>query len=662
MNRANGDDDRDESRGDDQDDRFGGIAPLAAGDPQRIGPYLLLGRLGAGGMGRVYLARNEGGRTVAVKVVHEEHTSDAQFRARFRREVSAARRVGKRYTAPVLDADPDAERPWVATGYVPGPSLEQVVRRYGPLPADSVHALAVGLLEALKDIHAAGIVHRDLKPSNVMLTVEGPRVIDFGVARALDTMESLLTTAGMVIGSPGFMSPEQVRGQSAEPKSDVFTLGCVLMYAVTGLLPFGQNASNQHAVMYQIVEDDPDLDQVPDERLRALIGRCLTKRVSQRPDVETLLAELEEAEGQTRRPAERGAWLPAALVADLAQQAARLLDADAPIPREAEAADPRTSRALDRPTAALRQKEPGGEPGAGAAPGAVKPEGGPPGEGAAEAAAADTGKPEGAAGRAAEPERRTRKRTWRLAMPVVAVVVVGGGSVLMLQPFSGRQGSPPADSSTATPGPGDSAGAPSPSTPKGAKGPKGSDGKGDKAKDGAKGKDGAGASGPASGGDGGGTASGGGPAHADASGGSTGGGSSSDGGGSGGSSGGASGGSTSGGGKVPSYFVGTWALTSQYAQQPNKVIISRVGPGEHAVRLITEESPGTSHCEHVAKLVSVADGGKRINLGSAPADQSRSGQFCGTLDPSSFTVSDPSGLQHDVGPSHGDGYHYERAN
>ncbi|MFD3758337.1 serine/threonine-protein kinase [Streptomyces sp. NPDC058622] len=254
----------------DDDNADGGIKPLAAGDPSRIGPYVLLGRLGAGGMGRVFLARSEGGRTVTVKVVHEEHVSNAQFRARFRHEIDAARRVGERYTAPVLDADAEADRPWVATGYVPGLSLEQIVRRYGPLPVGSVHALADGLLHALQDIHSAGIVHRDLKPSNVMLTVEGTRVIDFGISRALETsVESLLTSTGLVVGSPGFMSPEQVRGQRAGAKSDVFTLGCVLMYAATGELPFGRGASNQHAVMFQIVEGEPALERIEDEALRA---------------------------------------------------------------------------------------------------------------------------------------------------------------------------------------------------------------------------------------------------------------------------------------------------------------------------------------------------------------------------------------------------------
>ncbi|MFD9360057.1 serine/threonine-protein kinase, partial [Streptomyces sp. NPDC060031] len=316
---------------DDDDNVDGGIKPLAAADPTRIGPYLLLGRLGAGGMGRVFLARSEGGRTVAVKVVHEEHVSNSHFRARFKREIDAARRVGERYTAPVIDADPDAERPWVATGYVPGLSLEQIVRRHGPLPVESVHALAEGLLHALKDIHAAGIVHRDLKPSNVMLTVEGTRVIDFGISRALETsVESLLTSTGMVVGSPGFMSPEQVRGQRAGAKSDVFTLGCVLTYAATGQLPFGAGASNQHAVMFQIVEGEPELERVRDEALRALIRRCLVKGVEERPGVDELLEDPE----RVRPAALGGAWLPPGVVARLAQQAARLLDAEAAPERE----------------------------------------------------------------------------------------------------------------------------------------------------------------------------------------------------------------------------------------------------------------------------------------------------------------------------------------
>ncbi|MFD5343140.1 serine/threonine-protein kinase, partial [Streptomyces anulatus] len=322
-----------------------GIRPLAAGDPARIGPYPLLGRLGAGGMGRVYLARSAGGRTVAVKVVHEEHIANGEFRARFRREIEAARRVGGRYTAPVLDADADAEPPWVATGYVPGPSLEQAVREHGPLPAESVHALAEGLLRALRGIHAAGIVHRDLKPSNVLLTVDGPRVIDFGIARALQvSVESLLTSTGMVIGSPGFMAPEQILGEETGPGADVFSLGCVLMYAATGRLPFGAGVSNQHAVMFRIVQSPPDLAAVTDAPLRELIERCLTKSAAERPGVDVLL------EGLTPPAAPRGAWLPPVLLARLAQQSALLLDAEVP---EA----PEVSEAVDAVDAAAGQDD-----------------------------------------------------------------------------------------------------------------------------------------------------------------------------------------------------------------------------------------------------------------------------------------------------------------
>ncbi|AXE81884.1 protein kinase domain-containing protein [Streptomyces atratus] len=431
---------------DERDDSVdGGIKPLAVSDPARIGPYLLLGRLGAGGMGRVFLARSDSGRTVAVKVVHEEHVSDEQFRARFRREIEAARRVGERYTAPVLDAGPGDEQPWVATGYVPGLSLEQVVRLYGPLPAAALHSLADGLLKALKDIHGAGIVHRDLKPSNVMLTVDGTKVIDFGIARALETsVDSLLTSTGMVIGSPGFMSPEQVRGQRAGVKSDVFTLGCVLTYAATGQLPFGQGASNQHAVMFQIVEGEPDLTRVEDVALRTLIARCLTKGIDQRPDVDELLEDPERPRPRTVR----GAWLPAGVVAHLAQQSARLLDAEAAPLREGP---------VDLATVGLRPKN-----------------------GLPEAVVADND----TTTRRREHERRPRRRQKLIVLPIVAVITVGGGTVVLLQPFEGGGGDgthaqSPGSSPSATPGGSNSPSAPSSSPSRGGNGKDGGDGKGE---------------------------------------------------------------------------------------------------------------------------------------------------------------------------------------
>ncbi|MGW6355110.1 protein kinase domain-containing protein [Streptomyces sp. NPDC055092] len=435
---------------DEQDDSAdGGIKPLAAFDPARIGPYLLLGRLGAGGMGRVFLARSESGRTVAVKVVHEEHVSDERFRARFRREIDAAQRVGERYTAPVLDSGPDDDPPWVATGYVPGLSLEQVVRRHGPLPTASVRAVADGLLRALKDIHDAGIVHRDLKPSNVMLTVDGTKVIDFGIARALETSaESPLTSTGMAVGSPGFMSPEQIQAQRVGPKSDVFTLGSVLMYAATGRLPFGHEASNQHAVMFQIVQDEPDLDGVDDPALRTLISRCLTKDAGQRPDVKTLLADPE----LVKTVAAKDTLLPAEVVAHLAQQSARLLDAEAA---------PHRAEPLDRSTVGLR------------------PQPGPP-EPVPATGGSTTPKPE---------RQPARRRRTLIVLPIIAVITVGGGAVTLLNPFGGggdgTHAKSPQSSASSTP---DGSKAPSTagSSPSG-KG-NGKDGKDSKEQQGNKGK------------------------------------------------------------------------------------------------------------------------------------------------------------------------------
>lgn len=303
---------------------------LGPGDPQRIGAYRLLARLGAGGMGQVYLARSDRGRTVAVKLIREELAAQEEFRARFRQEVQAARRVGGHWTAPVLDADTEARVPWVATGYVAGPSLQQVIGHdHGPLPERSVRILAAGLAHALGDIHAAGMVHRDLKPSNVMVTIDGPRVIDFGIARALETKAGDgLTRTGSVVGSPGFMSPEQVRGDRITVACDVFSLGSVVAYAATGRLPFGAANSSAHAQMYRIAEEEPDLTGVP-EGLADLVRDCLRKDPAARPTLARILertgAEDTVAGGRSRDP-----WLPGALVAQLGRHAVRLLDTEDP--------------------------------------------------------------------------------------------------------------------------------------------------------------------------------------------------------------------------------------------------------------------------------------------------------------------------------------------
>ncbi|GHI06076.1 serine/threonine protein kinase [Streptomyces cellostaticus] len=303
---------------------------LGPGDPQRIGAYRLLARLGAGGMGHVYLARSDRGRTVAVKLVREELAEQEEFRARFRQEVQAAQRVGGHWTAPVLDADTEAAVPWVATGYVAGPSLQQVVGRdHGALPERSVRILAAGLAHALKDIHAAGIVHRDLKPSNVLVTIDGPRVIDFGIARAMETMAGEgLTRTGSLVGSPGFMAPEQVRGDRITPACDVFCLGSVLAYASTGVLPFGGANSGVHALMFRIAQEEPDLEGVP-EGVADLVRECLKKDPAARPSLDRILertgAEDTVAGGRSRDP-----WLPGALVAQLGRHAVQLLEAEDP--------------------------------------------------------------------------------------------------------------------------------------------------------------------------------------------------------------------------------------------------------------------------------------------------------------------------------------------
>ena len=306
----------------------------------RIGAYRLLARLGAGGMGHVYLARSERGRTVAVKLVREELAAQEEFRERFRQEVQAARRVGGYWTAPVLDADTEAPVPWVATGYVAGPSLQQVVGHdHGALPERTVRILAAGLAHALKDIHAAGIVHRDLKPSNVLVTIDGPRVIDFGIARALQTVtDGGLTRTGALVGSPGFMAPEQVRGDRITPACDVFCLGSVLAYAATGALPFGTANSGVHALMFRIAQEEPDLEGVP-EGIADLVRDCLRKDPAARPSLDRVLerigADDTVSDGRALDP-----WLPSALVAQLGRHAVRLLDAEDP---EGEAAERETA-------------------------------------------------------------------------------------------------------------------------------------------------------------------------------------------------------------------------------------------------------------------------------------------------------------------------------
>ena len=270
---------------------------LRTADPDRIGDYAVLARLGGGAMGTVYLGRSPGGRTVAVKVARAELSDDPGFRERFRQEVTLARAVGGFWTATVVDADPEAPRPWLATEYVPGPTLRDAVAAHGPLPEPALRRLVAGLAEALLAIHTVGMVHRDLKPSNVLLAADGPRVIDFGIAKAL--RDTGLTATGVLVGTPGFLPPEQIEGGSVTPAGDVYALGAILVHAATGHGPFGTGEAA--ALMYRAVHGRPDVSGVP-APLRALAARCLDARPERRPAPADVLAEVGHPD--------RAEWLP----------------------------------------------------------------------------------------------------------------------------------------------------------------------------------------------------------------------------------------------------------------------------------------------------------------------------------------------------------------
>ncbi|MFF5284353.1 PQQ-binding-like beta-propeller repeat protein [Streptomyces sp. NPDC013171] len=320
---------------------------LRADDPREAGPYALVARLGTGGMGAVYLGRSSGGRTVAVKMVRPDLAVDDAFRDRFRREVAAARLVSGAFTAPVVDADPDARAPWMATAFVVGVSLHRAVGTHGPLPEDALRMLTAGLAEALVGIHAAEVIHRDLKPANVLLALDGPHVIDFGIARATDG--TALTSTGSVIGSAPYMSPEQALGRHLTPASDVFSLGTTVAFAACGESPFGEGASA--AVLFRVVHTEPDLSAVP-AGVRPLIERCLAKEPERRPSPREVIAYVE---GLTRppdprlgygpglradRPADLAGWLPGQVAADVLALRAALTAPPEPEPTPEPVPDP----------------------------------------------------------------------------------------------------------------------------------------------------------------------------------------------------------------------------------------------------------------------------------------------------------------------------------
>ncbi|EST18423.1 protein kinase domain-containing protein [Streptomyces roseochromogenus] len=287
------------------------VEPLRKEDPKRIGGFRLLGRLGTGAMGQVFFGVSASGRLVAVKVIRGEFAQDATFRRRFAAEIATARRVQGPYTPAVVDADADAERPWLATTYISGPSLAEAVRADGPLAPAVVRALAAGIAEALVAIHGVGVLHRDLKPSNILLDGDGPKVIDFGVARAADHTQ--LTSAGVWLGTVPYMSPEQVEGRPLGPPCDVFSLGCLLAYAATGLTPFGEGSAGEVAARITNDAPDPAALAVGDDRLRDLITRCLDKDPGRRPTPKQIIAAC--ADGQPHSD-----WLPAALAARIARR------------------------------------------------------------------------------------------------------------------------------------------------------------------------------------------------------------------------------------------------------------------------------------------------------------------------------------------------------
>ncbi|MFJ6568575.1 protein kinase [Streptomyces sp. NPDC091292] len=313
---------------------------LRGGDPESIGGYPLEKRLGAGGMGTVYLARTASGRPVAIKLIHRQFADDEEFRIRFRQEVSAARRVSGVFTAAVVDADPESDHPWMATAYITGPTLAQRIAQNGALTGAELRTLAIGLAEALREIHRAGVVHRDLKPSNVVLSPDGPRVIDFGISRAAGNQT--LTMTGRVIGTPPFMSPEQLQSpREVGPRSDVFSLATLLVYASTGQGPF--DADSPYMTAYQVVHEAPELRAVP-EMLRAIVEPCLAKEPDGRPSADELLGRLRAL------PEDLGPTAEESGTAKVDEDTQALTDATDPTPTPTSSTPPEGSARRSRPS------------------------------------------------------------------------------------------------------------------------------------------------------------------------------------------------------------------------------------------------------------------------------------------------------------------------
>ncbi|MGW8366045.1 protein kinase domain-containing protein [Streptomyces wedmorensis] len=383
-------------------------AALSADDPREIGGYRLQARLGSGGMGVVYLAHTPGGRPIALKVVRDQFAGDPEFRLRFAQEVASAERIHGLFTAQVVASGVDAPTPWFATAYVPGPSLQQVVQRHGSLPVRTVLLLVAGIAEALQAIHRAGVVHRDLKPANVLIAEDGPRVIDFGIARAADA--AALTGTGLSIGTAAYMAPEQALGRPVSPATDVFALGALVAYVAGGEAPFG--AGPESAALYRVVHEQPDLDRVPHE-LRDLVAWCLAKRPEDRPTTAELMEAVHAHPLVGPRPEFAEGWLPQSISSEVAGRAV----GSAPGMPAPGAGVPAPVHA--QPTLAAPASGPTPVPGATPA--------GPPSRSGRQ------GAPSGTSRRA--PKRG--RRTVRAALVGLGVLVLAGGAVYVLTPPEG---------------------------------------------------------------------------------------------------------------------------------------------------------------------------------------------------------------------------------
>ncbi|MFG2027409.1 serine/threonine-protein kinase [Streptomyces sp. NPDC048825] len=392
---------------------------LAPDDAREIAGYRLQARLGEGGMGVVYLSHTRGGQPVALKVVRREYAQDPEFRRRFTQEVTSARRVQGPYTAPVLDSYTDGPEPWLAVSYVPGPSLSSAVYEHGVLPLRTVLQLTAGIAEALQTIHAAGVIHRDLKPSNVLLASDGPRVIDFGIARAADT--TALTGTDVRLGTPAYMAPEQAMGGEVTPALDLFALGLVMHFAATGRHPFGDGASQ--ALLYRIVSNEPDLSACPEE-LRGIVAACLAKDPAARPTPAQLIEACNTLAGTGGLVRHEGWWLPPAVAQQIAQQEQTMRLHSAPA-----APAPAAPQAYPVPT------QPGLAPDAAFAAAAPTRPAHSPAEGfmAAAPTAPSYAPPTAPASTASAPAAKRRRTPLIAALAVVGVLAVSGGSVAAYQ-------------------------------------------------------------------------------------------------------------------------------------------------------------------------------------------------------------------------------------